>query len=158
MIVIRTLAHGVIAHAGARYTEWIGMVVLIGIGLAFFYQPNVFQISPSFSVMASWASQDIWANILLFAGAVRMFALIINGSFKGFRHSPLLRFLASWVAVMSMGAIAMGMYSAWSMSGGSPTGWIMYGAAGVGLELRNIYVSRLDMGLMKGRADAGPGK
>lgn len=158
MIVIRTLAHDVIAHAGARFTEWVGMAVLIGLGMAFFFQNGIFEISASFAVMASWAGQDIWANVLLFSGAVRMFALIVNGTFQTFRYSPLLRFLASWVAVMSMGAIALGMYSAWASNGGSPTGWIMYGAAGVGLELRNIYVSRLDMGLVKGRADAGPGK
>ena len=158
MIVLRTLAHGVISHAGARYTEWIGMTVLIGLGMAFYFQPGIFEISASFSVMARWADQATWANVLLFSGAVRMFALIVNGSFKGFRHSPLLRFMASWIAVMSMGAISLGMYEAWTTHGGSPTGWIMYGAAGVGLELRNIYVSRLDMGLMKGRADAGPRK
>ena len=36
MIVLRRLASGVWDHAGARFTEWLGLVPLMGVGTALY--------------------------------------------------------------------------------------------------------------------------
>ena len=70
MIIVR-IAEGAWQHAGARFSEWVGTAGLIGWGLMLFNEPDIFAKSPSFSVMARWADQAAWANILLAAGAFR---------------------------------------------------------------------------------------
>ena len=154
-MIVGRLARGVWQHAGVRFTEWLGAAPLIGIGFVLWDEYDVFGVSPTFAVMEQWASEATWANALLAAGLMRLIALIINGSFPQlFRHSPTMRFIASWIAMMAWAAVALGMFSAWREFGGSPTGWVMYGSWSV-LELRNLYCSRVDMVLARGKADAG---
>ena len=93
MIIVR-IAEGAWQHAGARFSEWVGTVGLIGWGLMLFNEPGIFAKSPSFSVMARWADQAAWANILLAAGAFRFLALVLNGTLSSFRkHTPTIRFI-----------------------------------------------------------------
>lgn len=153
MIVLRTLAHGVIAHAGVRFTEWLGAVPLLGIGTVLYLQPSVFRTTPSFSSLSDWFSEAIWTNIILGVAVGRLLALLINGSFDSFRHSPTIRFAASCVAALFWMLFTVGVYTAWRDAGGSPTGVVAYGALMM-LEIRNVYVSRVDMTVTRGMANA----
>lgn len=144
MIIVR-LAEGAWQHAGARFSEWNGAALLVGWGYALHSQLDVFGISQSFDVLAQWADQAAWANILLAAGTVRVAALFINGYFEGMRrHTPTMRFIASWIAFMVWAAVSLGLFYAWRDLGGSPTGWIVYGYVAIN-ELRNINQTRKDM-------------
>ena len=154
MIDLRTLAHGVISHAGVRFTEWLGAVPLLGIGYVLFAEPGIIDKTPSFIVLAQWADQAIWSNIILIVGISRLLALGVNGSFRSFPHSPTIRFLASWAACIFWALFTMGIYVAWRDAGGSPTGIAAYGTLII-LELRNAYASRADMVIAKGKAHAG---
>lgn len=158
MIIVR-IAEGAWEHAGARFSEWVGTVGLIGWGLMLFHQPGIFEASASFKVMARWADQAAWANILLAAGAFRFMALVLNGTVAGLRrHTPTIRFIASWVAFMTWGAVALGMYYAWRETGGSPTGWVAYGLIIAPHEWRNILMTRRDMAAVRRGANAMAGK
>ena len=148
MIVARVVT-GVWNHAGARVTEWIGAIPLIGMGVVFLTGGDIFSISASFALLAAWATQGTWANILLSGGLARVCALIVNGSFPvSYRYSPIVRFLASWLAMLIWSAIALAMYAAWREVGGDPTGMVAYGTLAL-MELRNVYSARVDMVLTR---------
>ena len=153
MIVLRTLAHGVWSHAGVRFTEWLGAAPLIGIGYVLFSQPGAMTTTPSFRALAQWADAAVWANIILAVGILRLLALFVNGSFKGFQHSPAIRFLASCAASFFWMLFSVGVFLAWRDSGGSPTGPVVYGTLLL-LEFRNAYVSRVDMAVTRGMGHA----
>lgn len=154
MIILRTLAHGVISHASTRFTEWLGAVPLLGIGAVLYFQPGVFHTTPSFASLAHWFSEAVWTNIVLSVAVGRLFALLINGSFKSFQHSPTMRFAASCIAALFWMLFTMGIVTAWRNAGGSPTGIVAYGTLML-LEIRNAYVSRVDMAVTRGMANAG---
>lgn len=154
MIILRTLANGVWSHAGVRFTEWLGAVPLMGIGFVLHMQPGTFTTSPSFAVLARWANAPTWSAIDLSVGIIRLMALLINGSFKSFRHSPTIRFFASCVAAMFWMLFSVGVFLAWRDFGGSPTGIVAYGTLLL-LEFRNAYVSRVDMAVAREVANAG---
>lgn len=154
MIVLRTLARGVVTHAGIRSTEWLGAVPLLGLGWLLYSEPGIFDRTASFAMLSRWGDQATWANILLAVSLARLLALLINGSFRSFTHSPTIRFLASWAGGIFWALFTMGIYIAWRDLGGSPTGVAAYGTLML-LEIRNTYVSRADMIITRGTADAG---
>ena len=151
MIVLRRLAHGVWSHAGARFTEWLGAAPLFGIGYVLYAQPDALYTTPSFAKLAQWAEAGVWSNVLMLYAFARLLALFVNGTFKGFRHSPLIRFVVSCLAAWFWLLFTVGIYTAWKEGGGSPTGIVAYGTF-VLLELRNAYASRVDMASARGRA------
>lgn len=152
MIILRRLATGVWDHAGVRFTEWLGAAPLLGVGYALYAQPETLMISPSFSKLAQWADAAIWSNLLMLCGTIRLAALFVNGTFQGFRYSPEIRFFASCCAAMFWTWFTIGIFTAWRNTGGSPTGVVAYGTL-IFLELRNVYVSRVDMA--RGGRNAG---
>lgn len=153
MIILRTLAHGVWSHAGVRFTEWLGAGPLLGVGYVLYAQPEALYLTPSFVLLAAWASAAAWSNMLMLCGLMRLIALFVNGTFKGFRHSPTIRFAASCAAAMFWTWFTIGIFTAWRDAGGSPTGIVAYGTL-IALELRNAYVSRVDMASARGEAHA----
>lgn len=154
MIVLRTLAHGVIAHAGVRFTEWLGAVPMLGLGLVLYSEPELFEAVPSFDMLSRWAEQPTWTNIILMVGIARLIALTINGSFRSFVHSPTIRFISSWAAGLFWTLFVLGVYIAWRDLDGSPTAIVAYGTL-IMLEARNAYVSRADMIIARELANAG---
>lgn len=155
MIVLRRITHGIWDHAGARFTEWLGLVPLMGVGIALYAQPEALTTTPSFATLASWMAPGAWSNTLLLCGLLRLVALAVNGTFRAFPYSPLIRFAASSVAALFWMLFTVGIYTAWRDGGGSPTGIVAYGTLML-LELRNAYVSRVDMAASaRGRGYAG---
>lgn len=151
MIVLRALAQGAIAHAGVRATEWIGAVPLIGMGYVLNIQKDAFAISPSFTQLSIWFEQQTWVMIVMLTGIVRLLALFINGYFRSFTYSPTIRFCASMIATVFWAMFTLGFFIAWQDNGGALTGIVAYGTISI-LELRNIYVSRVDMTVARGAA------
>ena len=151
MIVLRRLARGVWSHAGSRFTEWLGAVPLLGWGYALYAQPQALYSTPSFITLAAWASAVVWSNAVMLCGIGRLGALAVNGTFRSFPYSPIIRFFASAFAAMFWMLITVGVFDAWRNFGGSPTGVVAYGTL-ILLELRNAYVSRVDMAATRGRA------
>lgn len=153
MIILRALAHGVAAHAGVRFTEWLGAVPLLGIGAVLCADPGIFSTTPSFAALNDLFAEAVWMNIILSVAIGRLLALLINGTFSSFRHSPTIRFAASCVASSFWMLFTTGVFTAWQESGGSPTGIVAYGTLTI-LEIRNTYVSCVDMVVARGTKDA----
>lgn len=149
MIVLRTIATGVWSHAGARATEWLGLIPLMGIGFSFLNDPEVIKETASFQVLLNWYSVETWSIIFAAIWVMRLIALIVNGSFPKFRHSPSIRFFVSCVAGLLWCAVTAVLHDAYMTTGGSPTAIYMY-ALPAAMELRNAYVSRIDMAITLG--------
>ncbi len=118
--------------------------------------PDMFSTSPSFTSIASWADENVWALIVLFCGVVRLAALTVNGTFRQFRFSPHLRMAASLIGLLFWSQFTLGFVTAYLSGGGSPSAVIAYGTFCV-LELANLYTSAADIGgevkrLAKGEA------
>lgn len=74
MIVVQ-LVH----HFRARRFEWFMALALFAIGWALHQPGDTFARSPSYDLLASWASEETWAIILMMTGALRVFVLFVNG-------------------------------------------------------------------------------
>lgn len=144
MIILQRLAHGVWDHAGVRFTEWLGGGLLLGLGYVMLKHPDTIYATASFKKLAEWGDASTWALVLLICGAVRVLSLFVNGTFPQFTHSPTLRFIASCLAALFLMQWTLGVYSAYKYNDGALTGVVAYGIYMI-MELRNAYVSRVDM-------------
>lgn len=148
LIVVRRIWEGTRDHFQVRATEWIMVVPLLGIGWLMYLDDDLFQSSQSFSVIGRYGDETTWCIVIMLCAINRLLALLINGTFDGFQYSPAIRLFASLVAMTFWFMFAMGIFVAYMYNGGAPTGIVAYGTFVV-IELRNIYLSRRDMVIIK---------
>lgn len=108
MIILRRVAQGIHQHWQIRATEWVMVYPAFLLSCSLVYQQNMFEVFPAFAVLAGWATQPQWAIWLLLSAAIRLGALVINGTFKGFRYSPHLRVVASYAGAGFWGMFCLG--------------------------------------------------
>ncbi|WP_376704667.1 hypothetical protein RQ479_07950 [Mesorhizobium sp. ISC25] len=144
MIILR-VADGIRQHFGMRVTEWIMTASLFGWSAMLASNGRTFEGSPSFSVIARYGDETLWANVCLFAAMLRLCALIVNGTFRQFRYSPHLRGGASLAACIFWGQITLGVMVAWVTIGGGGTGVIAY-ATFMAIEMWNLFRAWADVG------------
>ncbi|WP_210526410.1 hypothetical protein [Rubellimicrobium arenae] len=149
MIILRTW-RGIADHFPARVTEWLMIWPAFGMGLALTGQPEMFQTSPSFAVLASWADERTWATLVLTCAAARAVALVVNGTFDAFRHSPILRGISALVAIVFWSQFCLGLLMAAVYAGGSWSGPVIYSTA-VLAEIINVFRSWSDVGRTRPR-------
>ena len=119
MLIVRDIFHGIQSHFKARATEWIMAfpTSMVAFGLAI--QPDMFSRSPSYNAVSSWASERTWMWVILFCFFVRMVALVVNGTFRSFKHSPHLRVSASFVCFNFWAWLSYGFFDAFFESHGA---------------------------------------
>lgn len=143
-MIIARISRGIWSHMGVRFEEWKGMALLAGFGVVLHVEPVVLEGVVSYNQLLRWWPEDTWTVMFLAVAVLRMFALGINGTFKSFPHSPLIRIVAAWFASITWLSFAWGMWLAYVNDGGSPLAWMVYLGAAVS-EMRNVYCARLDM-------------
>ncbi|WP_192246021.1 hypothetical protein [Mesorhizobium silamurunense] len=143
MIIVR-IARGISQHFQVRVTEWIMTAALFGWSLVLSLSADTFDSSRSFSVIAQYGDEGIWANLCLLAGLVRLASLVVNGTFREFRYAPHLRACASLVSCVFWGQIALGVFVA-SFNGGNATDVINY-MTFMGIEVWNFFRAWTDTG------------
>jgi len=144
MIVFRVY-RGIADHFPIRFTEWVMMLPTFGMAAAFKASPDMFAVSPSFDLLGRWAEEATWGLIVLACGVVRLAALTINGTFKGFRFSPHLRFGASLAGIVFWSQFTLGFLIAWLTGQGAPSAVVAYGTF-CAMELANLVRSGSDIG------------
>ncbi len=151
MIVLRVY-RGVADHFPIRMSEWVMLWPALGLWVGLQISPAMFQTSPSFAYLAHWADERTWAAIIGLCGLMRLLALTINGTFKGFAFSPHIRAAASIVGVGIWSQVSLGFLMAWINAGGAPSGAVAWSTM-VLLEIMNTYRSWSDVG--KNAAERG---
>lgn len=63
-----------------RKSEWLLSVVMLGLGVIYTINPQLFGQRPFFHTMAEIMPQPSWAMLCLGAGGARFVALVVNGS------------------------------------------------------------------------------
>lgn len=119
MIIVRDIALGIQGHFHARMTEWIMSIPTAMTAFGFYIQPDMFSISPSYNVIGYWATEQTWMLIITFCYFARMAALVINGTFQQFRHSPHIRVTASVICLQFWGWITYGFLIAFLLGEGA---------------------------------------
>ncbi len=136
---------GIADHFPTRWTEWAMLWPTFGLWIALQLQPDMFSTSPSFSHVASWATERQWIAIFGLAMLCRFAALVINGTFKGFEFSPHIRAGASLVGVLIWSQVSLGFLTAFLFGGGALSGFVGWSLP-VLLELMNTWRSWMDVG------------
>jgi len=143
VIVLRNIA----THFPARSSEWIMGCGLTCWGAALLNAQFSFTTNPNFVGMAALGTEQTWGVIAVLAGAIRLIALFINGTYQSFQHSPHLR--------AATGSVACFVWcSIWIALMASPTARIAY-AMLLAIEINNVWRAGADAGAQKA-AQNGP--
>jgi len=145
MIVLRRVYDGVAGHFVVRASEWIMLWPAFGLWAVLQLNPDMFDTSPSFTVIASWGEETTWAWFLAASGVARLVALTINGTFRGFIFSPHIRAGASLIGAGVWSQVSLGFLIAWLTAGGPPSEVIAWSTM-VLLEIINTHRSWSDVG------------
>ncbi|WP_024585987.1 hypothetical protein [Aliihoeflea sp. 2WW] len=151
MIIVRVY-RGVADHFPIRMSEWVMLWPALGLWIGLQLSPDMFETSNSFAYLAHWADERTWAAIIGLCGLMRLSALTINGTFKGFAFSPHIRAAASIVGAAIWSQVSLGFLMAWMNVGGAPSGAVAWSTM-VLLEIMNTYRSWSDVG--KNAAERG---
>ncbi|MHB2265638.1 hypothetical protein [Aliihoeflea sp. PC F10.4] len=144
MIIVRVI-RGVTDHFPIRVTEWIMLWPSFLLWASLVGTPDMFDVSPSYAYLAYWADEAVWAMLIGLCAVVRMLALTINGTFKGFAFSPHIRATASIISVIVWSQVSLGFLMAWLNVGGAPSGVVAWSTM-VLVEVVNTYRSWADVG------------
>ncbi len=146
--MLKRLWSGIANHFRLRATEWFGCAVLLQLGKTLYFPPPAFPHSESWDVMAAMMSEESWGLIFLAIGALRLAALTVNGTFKGFRFSPHIRCATAFLAAGLWLQVVLSMLEA----APNGTGYVVYRLILL-LELYNVWRSAADAGhVAKGSA------
>lgn len=143
MIVVR-IAAGIKEHFPARRSEWVLAGFLGGWGVILGAPDAVFDTSRTFDGLRAFGSEASWAWTCLLIGAVRLLALLINGTFAHTaygRYSPHVRGSLAFLSCFIWTAISIGIYN----SGVSSTGLVIYPGL-LFLEITNVSEALKDAG------------
>lgn len=143
MVLLRVVV-GVKDHFQIRVTEWVMLIPALWLWYSFRLQPDMFSLSPSYTMLREYGSEYTWGLVCFFCGAARLFALTINGTFRTFRYSPHIRMAASAVGVLIWLQFWMAFAGSYWTAGGSISALGHY-TTYIVLETVNFYRSRVDV-------------
>ena len=143
MIAFRVVS-GVTQHFIMRLPEWANSFVLLLYGQTLLQPGDAFD-RQAFSVMAHYASERSWGVALVGLGAVRLAALILNGTFARFAPwSVRIRALTATLCCFAWFCLSLSLYL------GDPAlpGWKTYAA-----HLAVDIIMAIYLGGQAGRVD-----
>lgn len=136
---------GIRSHLPARWPEWMMGGAALAMAAVLTAQPNMFDLAPHYGVIAGYASEEGCATAVLLAGAFRLLALGVNGTFESFRYSPHLRVAAALVGAMFWGLFTLGFVVSYEVAGTSLGPVVPWGILAV-IETINAGRASWEMG------------
>ncbi|MDB6151475.1 MAG: hypothetical protein JWQ44_2923 [Chthoniobacter sp.] len=116
MILVR-IARGISDHFPTRATEWHMCLPAVYVGLALSWQPDLFSSNSAYANAAAWMGEAAWSAMFLFAACLRLIALTINGTFRSFQWSPIIRLGVAMFTAFAWGQLGMGFVLLWLETG-----------------------------------------
>lgn len=89
--LIKRVAIGATHHFRLRVSDWFITLMLTTLGLILLQPGGTFETFAPFSYLKRFGSESTWGLVCVIIGSFRLFALVINGTFKDFRWSPYIR-------------------------------------------------------------------
>ena len=133
--------HAVVLHYGYKFrlrrSEWIAGAVCFICGFALLMPTDIFANGNTYAFIRSIVSEEVAGTIMLFAGALRLAGLIINGARR--RVTPWMRLLGALLGAgiftaLTLGFAASGVLGLWLGT------WPVYAV----VEYFNIYDTTRD--------------
>lgn len=143
MITLRRVTDGIINHFPIRKSEWGMGFAAFGMAMVFRFQPDIFEASKSFGMLARMADETTWGLLAITIAIARLAALGVNGTFQGFGYSPHLRLIASVLGLMFWAQFAIGIVIAAVYYDGAWSGVVAYGTFCF-FECCNLFQSAFD--------------
>lgn len=105
-------------HMSTRAPEWWAALLMLAWGGWLERPIDSFGAAPSFAFMRQMASEEDWGAFLIALAAVRLAALLLNGTFRATRRwSPMVRSAAAGLSAAVWAFIAT---LTWGADAGSP--------------------------------------
>ena len=142
---------GIRSHLPTRWPDWMMGAAALAMAAALTAQPAMFDLAPHYGVIASYASEEGCAMIVLLAGICRVLGLGVNGTFESFRFSPHLRALAAFVGAVFWGLFTLGFVVSYLVAGTSLGPIVPWGVLAL-IETINAGRASWEMGTYSRRA------
>lgn len=140
------LALGVTNHFRTRCMEWFTAILMFQFGWILYSSTPVFQNQPSFRYMENWMSEETWGLTCMALGLIHLIALSVNGTFTGFKYSPHIRAVSSFIACYMWFQIMLAIF----LSGLGGTGLGTYRLVLL-FEFGNFIFACMDVGRTEAR-------
>ena len=120
MIAMRVVK-GVTTHFVLRMHEWIFAGTIIFLGIQLLRPGDTFGSSAGYAVMANFAPEWVWGFGMVGIGLLRVFALIVNGSFDWSRRfSPHARAVCAALSAFAWFVLGLGIFLGNPLATGVP--------------------------------------
>lgn len=140
------LLHGMTDHFVLRAPSWIMSLVLLGLGLALYENPHTFTHDVKayqYVYLNRIIDQRVWALACTLVGTARVGALIVNGTFEGFKWSNHMRAVGSGLACFIWLQIGLGVWQEGLMEGWTTAMPIYAGL--LAFDVFNTYAAMLEI-------------
>ncbi|HCO90949.1 MAG TPA: hypothetical protein DIT40_08250 [Alphaproteobacteria bacterium] len=114
------------------------------VGLALHFQPQLFDTSSAYGPAARWFEESTWALLFFVIVALRLVALIVNGTFAVFRWAPHIRLAVSILSAMAWSQLCFCFAILWIEDGRATFLTIMLSSA-VLMEIINAFRASRDL-------------
>jgi hypothetical protein len=137
---------GIAAHWLLRWPSWVMSAVLFGIGVMLFLNPHIFTHDVKayqYIYLNEIINQRFWAFCCTGIGAMRLAALIINGTIPTFIWSPHVRAAGSaiscfiWLQIF-LATLAMCLVDSWNTAMPIYAGMLV-------VDIMNTYIAALEI-------------
>lgn len=118
----------VLAHFVPRRIEWLFATIIFCLGWKLLRPEDTFGSSPAtYRLLSKLGSEQVWGWVLFGIGSLRLMALTLNGSVRGFApYSPLTRAVTGFFSAGVWATLAFGIYFGNSAGTGGVTYFIMF--------------------------------
>ena len=138
MIALR-IKKGLADHFWMRFAEWILTIESVCFAETLLEPGDTFDSSPSYTLMAKFASERTWGLVIALVAGARLTALVLNGSFPGSRRwSPLARSVCAGLSSGVWFCVSIGMV----VSNVNANGWKTYGVMSCADLMLSVMIAR----------------
>lgn len=140
------VVNGCTHNFSLRVADWTLSSMLLVFGAILLGPEDTFKTGSAYAYLAKIAAENVWGWACVSIAVLRLFALLVNGTFQGFRWSPHVRFGCALATCFIWFQISLGM----GLAAVRPTGLAVYPFLFL-LDLYNTFLAASEAGVAERR-------